>query len=591
MNVARLPGKVGILEVSQYLSEICQERRENLRPTSIAIVANYTLHPVERYLEYRFAISGFWPQVHFCPAGAAIQECLNPDSQLYQAKPRIILASFYLEELVRNWATSEWRAEVVWESLEPMLNSLIENSFAQVVVSTFLEPVAPLLVDAFSQRNATRQIQRLNELLCRFASKRADRMCLLDFNLMLRRLGAEGALDMRFWYLHRAPFRPGFLDLISTHILSHARQIAGHVRKCLVLDCDNTLWGGIIGEAGLGGIDLDPNQYPGSIYYKVQEQILVLQKSGVLLALCSKNNQSDVWEVFDRHPHCLIKRSDVIASRINWNNKADNLKDIASELNIGLESLVFLDDSLYECELIDRVCPEVATLNVPQKLWEYPDLLGNSLCFGERVITAEDRLKTQQYNTEAQRKESRLVATSIEEYLHTLSIEVRINRMQMEDVARVAQLTQKTNQFNLTTIRYTAGDIQALLQSSEVEVMTLSVKDKFGDMGLTNVFIGRMQNSDTMLIDTFLMSCRVFERKIEYAFLKSCIERVRALHSVRTLVAMYRKSPKNTLVENFWSECGFRETERTSNQVTYQIDCDSVRLVPFDHVRVVELYE
>ena len=586
MTTSTPPRVVSVLAASRYLSELHTTGLDHLKAFPIAILANYTLRPVELFINYHFARSGLWPKLYFGLTGAALQESSNADSLLYKSNPRIILVSNHLEANMRDWGTRDWRAETISEPIEKTLEFLLANSTAHVLVSTFLEPSELLISDVLNNNVVTDQIQRLNGMIREFVAKHPNRMALIDFNLILRNLGAQNAIDHRFWYLSKSPLRPAFLNLLSFRILSYANLLSGNLKKCLVLDCDNTLWGGIIGEIGLGGIRLDPNDYPGSVYYKIQEQLLTIQASGIMLALCSKNNEQDVWEVIDTHPHCLLKRHHLVTAKINWNNKPDNIRNIATELNLTLESLVFLDDSPYECGLVNQIYPQIMTLTVPRNIWEYPDLLTSSTVFSARPITIEDRVRTQQYQTESLRQVARIQSSSIEQYLRNLEIIVNVAKMRTEDITRVAQLTQKTNQFNLTTLRYSEADIAAIHKDPSVFIYTLRAKDKFGDMGLTNVFIGRLIAADTIIIDTFLMSCRIFERRIEYAFLQSCVTMLASEKGITSFVASYRKSAKNDIVREFWPNCGYKEIQRTADEVVYQSDSSHLTSLVIDHIKV-----
>ena len=214
---------------------------------------------------------------------------------------------------------------------------------------------------------------------------------LVDFERIIRLLGEEKTIDYRFWYTSKALFKKDFLNAYAQEIVKIAKALKGRTKKCLVLDCDNTLWGGIIGEDGISGIKLDKHIYPDKLYYEFQQNVINLHERGIIIALCSKNNEEDVWEILDNHPSCLLKRRHVAAWRINWDDKSSNIKSIANELNLGIDSFVFVDDSPLECELVKKMLPDVTVLQVPQKLYTYPKILLHDGWFDTLHISEEDK--------------------------------------------------------------------------------------------------------------------------------------------------------------------------------------------------------
>ena len=256
-------------------------------------------------------------------------------------------------------------------------------------------------------------------------------------------------------------------------------MLKGKAKKCVVVDCDDTLWGGVVGEDGLDGIKLDRNSYPGKAFYDFQTGLLHLAERGILVVLCSKNNEADVLEVLDKHPGCRLKRKHLSAWRVNWQDKASNIAEIAEELNLGLDSFVFVDDNPVECGLVKELLPEVTVLQVPQKLHELPSLLFEQGFFDAFRLTEEDHKRAQLYQSESPRRQSRGGFKSVEEYLSSLETVAVIHRMRSGEIPRVAQLTQKTNQFNLHPKRYSERDVAAFADRPDAAVFTLSVSDRF----------------------------------------------------------------------------------------------------------------
>jgi len=330
-------------------------------------------------------------------------------------------------------------------------------------------------------------------------------------------------------------------------------------------DCDNTLWGGIVGEDGRQGIQLDPHEYPGNIHHAFQRQLVQLVRQGVLLVLCSKNNEADVLEVIDQHPGCFIRREHLSGWRINWQDKARNLEELAAELNLGLDSFVFIDDSPVECGLVRQLLPMVDVLQAPKRVYRLPELLRDYSGFFRLVVTEEDRRRTAQYQAQRQREAERSHAGSLTDYLAGLGLVAEIGPALAEEVPRVAQLTQKTNQFNLTTRRYGEGEIARLHEDPDSLVLCLKAQDRFGDYGLTGVAIV-VRKDKSAEIDTFLLSCRILGRRLEDVFLNRVLAAALAAWPVESASAEYLRTRKNAQVADFYERLGFRTTGGDGSQ-------------------------
>ena len=357
------------------------------------------------------------------------------------------------------------------------------------------------------------------------------------------------------------------------------------MKKCLVLDCDNVLWGGIIGEDGIDGIKLDTSN-SGSVYYEFQRVLLTLFNRGVVLALCSKNNEDDVWDVFDKHPNMLLKREHISAYRINWENKADNISDIASELNLSLEHCVFADDSEFEIESVKELLSEVATIQIPLPGKEDPKRVLQDCGYFENLsVTDEDKNRAMMYQAEKKRSESSVVHHNIEDFLKTLEIEISVQPADEINIQRIAQLTQRTNQFNLSTRRYSEADIKRYSQSEDHMIFCASVKDKFGDFGIVAALIADREG-DTCFVDTFLMSCRILGRKIELAFLDTCYGKIVNYWGINKWSAEYIPTKKNRQVEQFWDNCGYEVIRSDDGKKYYEMDEASRKNSKYEHIKV-----
>jgi FkbH-like protein len=355
-------------------------------------------------------------------------------------------------------------------------------------------------------------------------------------------------------------------------------------KKCVVVDLDNTLWSGILGEDGINGIKMGED-YPGTAFRFFQSYLLELRRNGIIIAVCSKNNEIDVLDVWENHPDMQLRRTDFVTYRINWNNKADNIKDIAEELNIGLESMVFIDDNPAERELIKQMLPDVSVPDFPNHPYLLPfftkELTRDYFCIYK--LTDEDYSKTQKYIENAKRVQHGKQFTDMDTYLRSLEIELIIEEMNKYNIARFAQMTQKTNQFNLTTKRYIESDIQAFADAGGW-IYGLRVKDKFGDNGLAGPMIIHI-NEQIADIDTLLLSCRILGKEIEYAFVDYILMKLKEA-GFEKVTAVYIKTPKNGQVEDFYNKLGFMIVESTDNSKKYILELNKKNISISDRYRV-----
>jgi FkbH-like protein len=399
-----------------------------------------------------------------------------------------------------------------------------------------------------------------------------------DLNAWQLALGVERCHDVIKAMAYKQPYSTEFWHLIGSHLGDIVLRESRPTPKCIVLDCDNTLWGGVIGEDGLGGIELGAN-FPGSGYLGLQKAVKSLKERGILLAIASKNNPAEVDDVFTKHDDMVLTPEDISVWRVNWNPKSQSLREIAAELNIGVDSLLMLDDSNYEIAEIGNALPEVGRLQVPDEPALLPDLLATSGLFRNMRVSAEDLARTDMIRQESARKDA-ATAMSREEFLESLELTMEFIEVGEEHVGRVAQLTNKTNQFNVTTIRRTEADIRALIAADDHLVRAMRVRDKFGDYGLVGVAILRADD-DLWEIDTFLMSCRVLSRGIETAFLASLAAEA-AAQAGRTFVGRYVPTQKNVLVADLYPRHGFTETAEGE----FRADLSDITPTP-PHVKVL----
>ena len=410
---------------------------------------------------------------------------------------------------------------------------------------------------------------------------------LIDIDKVFAKISISKSIDLRYYYSSKALYSVEFYKHYSQYIIPVIRSVRGKAKKAIIFDCDNTLWKGILGEDGADRIEMSGKTKAGVVFEEVQNLALDLLKKGILIGLCSKNNHQDVETIIDEHPDMTIRNNNIAIKKVNWNDKATNLKEIAAELNIGLDSLVFVDDSEFETEYIKDTMPQITVLKVPLNLFEYPKLFRDYFSLFYNISqTKEDTNKTEMYIQEAKRVEEKSLFTDIDSYLQSFLLEITIYENSLEHIPRISQLTQKTNQFNLTTHRYTEADIKSFVYEGHYKVFAFDVNDKYGDYGLTGVCIVHLDPENKAAdINSLLMSCRVIGRNIERAFFDCLISRLKET-GIDILRSKYIKTYKNEQVSDFYDKLGFICTKDHDGTKEYEIGLSNLKKQNIDYIKV-----
>lgn len=397
------------------------------------------------------------------------------------------------------------------------------------------------------------------------------RVSILDMDRLVGKYGASRAYDMRMYMTAASPFAVDFLPRLGRAFAATVAAAVLPPKKCVVVDCDNTLWGGILGEDGPEGIAIGTD-YPGSAYRDFQLFLAGLARRGFLLALNSKNNEGDVLSFMEDSPEMILRPAEFAASRINWEDKASNLAELARELNIGLDSMIFIDDSPFECERVKSALPEVQVEQFPANPLDIPPYL-SEIQGVERLAVGEDDLaRAESIRASASRERLRRETPDLDSFLRSLSIRLTIARQDRTAVQRISELCQRTNQFNLTTRRHGVGDIERLMD--EGIVYTMSMRDRFSDYGTIGVAIVDTGSGDRWEIDSFMLSCRAFGRGAEAELLHALLEDAGAA-GVRSVGACYVPTGKNRMTRNFFPDSGFSVTERLDGETRFEIRTDA----------------
>ena len=532
----------------------------------IAVAATFTVDPLVPYLGNELhALGGGTAEITVAPYDQVMQLCFDWRGTIGQDVDTIVVL-WRIEDLLRADFQAVLRGDAgatdrVNDRVDELIAAVaqLRTDFpGAIIVSVPPYPHGP---DAdIRHMAAVGQVGRLHRTIIQRwigAVEALDNVQLLDLDGLQRHAGIVHTLDHRKWYLYRQPFTEAFWSDIGAALGRLVAQQRIAAKKCLVLDCDNTLWGGIVGEDGPGGIHIG-DDFPGSAFRDFQHYLLTLRAQGVMLAVCSKNNEADAWEVFDGHDRMVLKREHLAAHRVNWQDKPSNLVEIAKELNIGLDSMVFVDDSLMEVNHVREALPMVTTVLVPSEVAALPAAIAALRLFDRLSVTDEDRARNDMMAQERDRRETGRKAVSKEEFIRSLELDVTVAPITPRVIERATQLVNKTNQFNLTTRRRDGNEMAALVADPAWIALALHARDRFGDYGLIGICLAQLKGA-TAAIDTLLMSCRVLGRNVEEAFLAAVAEAARR-GGAAALVGTYVPSAKNQMVATFYPDRGFLPT-------------------------------
>jgi FkbH-like protein len=574
-------------KLRKHIQSLSSERKA----IRLGIVHTYTSELLDPWLHFSAALNQLSLDIYHAPYGVTVQEA-GEFSGLSAHTPDITLLLLTVEDLHPDLKlptaciTSSDRTNILREiqsGLHGMIRRFRDGVRGQIIVTLLPNPKPPGLglYDAMAENSEIQWWSQAKGTLANDLRKNFSAVSYLDLDQISVNVGIKNFFDTRLWYSSAFPFATEGALALSNAITSMTAAIHLPRAKVIVTDADNTLWGGVIGEDGINGIALGPD-YPGRVYVDFQKKLLCLQQRGFLLALCSKNNPEDVSEVFQNHPHQLLNDEHFAAQRVNWLPKPDNIASIAQELNLGLDAFIFVDDSDYECSAVRHALPEVEVVQVPSRPVEIPGCLDELARLEIVSLTAEDLEKTAMYTQERLRKTQlqSLTATggSIDDYLISLNMRMTVGIDDSSLVARLAQLTQKTNQFNLTTQRYSETDISGMINSDRFSVYHFSLVDNFGSSGIVGLAIVEQISKKTARLDTFLMSCRVIGRLAEQAFLNTILRNQKS-KGVTEFTAQYIPTRKNSLVENFLPLNGFEQSAQGQYVIRLHHDPDQLNNV------------
>jgi len=575
-------------------SRMARIRRDpELLTLRLAVARSFTVEPVLPLLEAAALLHDVRLEVLVGGFNTYAQDLLDPASGLYEFQPDVVLLAIQTRDIAPElWQDFPQQSETtVAQTVDRVLavyrtwiGSLRSRSEAALILHNLELPAEPEMgvLDAQSSHGQMQTLQQLNIKLAALA-REFPGVYVLDYDGLVSRSGRARFHDERKWLTARMPIAADCLWPLANEYLRFLLPLAGRVAKALVLDLDNTVWGGVLGEDGAEALQVD-GEYPGAGFLALQRAVLSLYARGVILAIASKNEHDDAMAVLEHDPRMLLRPQHFAAHRINWNDKAQSLREIAEELNIGLDAIAFIDDSSVERDRVRQALPDVNVIELPADPMLHARALQDCPIFQRLSLSGEDRERARYYADQRRRREVHEVSASLEDYLRSLETEVTMQAVQRRNIARVAQLTQKTNQFNLTTHRYTEAQIASMLDDAAIRVYEVSVKDRFGDSGVVGTAVTRASGPVTEL-DSMLLSCRVIGRGIETAMLAHIARHARE-RGARRLRGWFLPTRKNGPAQDFYRAHGFVVVDRRERGALWELDISGAVTDPPDWIRM-----
>jgi FkbH-like protein len=539
-------------------------------PIRLAILGTCTVDHLTAGIRVALLRRGLWATVYVAPYGMFQQELLDSRSGLHRFAPTHVLfcqdaanLTAALDNTVDGEQVRAALADTVGE-IRNLWRSARETLKAKVLQQTVMPRQLPLMGSNEHRAAGSRDwfISQLNDALRQCAD--ADGADLVAIDRRIAQDGLRAWHTPNWWHKAKQEIAPGSAPMYGELVARVLAAQQGRALKCLILDLDNTMWGGVIGDDGLQGIKLGQGSPYGEAFLAFQSYVRDLGRRGVILAVCSKNDEANALAPFTDHPEMLLRKPDIACFVANWNDKASNIRAIAEQLNIGLDFCAFVDDNPFERNLVRQELPMVAVPEVSDDPSTYAQTVSDAGYFEALSLTEEDRTRNQLYQSNWEREALKESSTDLGSYLRGLDMRMVWRQFDQMGAARIVQLINKTNQFNLTTRRYTDDEVASLMADPSCFGLQIRLLDRFGDNGIIAIVIGRMQADETLLIDTWLMSCRVLGRQVEEATLNLVVEQARRL-GARALIGEYRPTKKNGMVKEHYQRLGFTVVEEQAD--------------------------
>lgn len=580
------------LELSALLKQVRKNEKKTMNEVGpkIAVLGSCSIQYFVRILRYFLAQEGLYCKIYEGEYDGINMETFDPESSLYRFAPDyVIILPFYTDikivpPLLADEKTVEQFVDTVKDYFVKVWTQISSIHNVRILQGNIVIPPIRLLGNLEYQEWYARNnfLKDVNTML---VEQRLPNVTVVDLEALSCNIGKYNWFDYSAYFLNKAAVRLEYMPEYAMCFVRQIKALQGNIKKCLVLDLDNTLWGGIVADEGWEGIQIDPNNAVGEAFRFFQSYCLALRKRGVILAVCSKNDESIAKEPFEKNESMILHLDDISCFMANWENKADNLLRIAHDLNIGIDSLVFFDDNPAEREIVKQFLPEVHVIKVPADPALYILQMEKEQPFEWLQITKEDLDRTDSYGDNMKRTRLQESFVDYNEYLKALDMRGIVDKVRQTDVARFSQLLNKSNQFNLRTIRYSEADIQAMLTDENTCCLYGKLTDRYSKYGIISCVILRRDN-DVCFIDSWVMSCRVLKRGVEYMMLEAILKIADAMHCI-SIRSEYIKTKKNQMVEFFFESLGFKllEIKQDNGEFRKEYVLDNLNIRPTHFIK------
>lgn len=513
-------------------------------------------------------IRGFDVELFEAEYNQVERQVMDPTSELYEFNPEITIVFQSTHKLLVKYgkADAATKASLADDRLA-FVDTLCKSVPGKIIYYNYPE-IDDVVFGSYSNQvrsSFTYQLRKLNYELMDIAGSNPD-FYICDLSAIQNKVGRDMMFQSSVYVSTEMVLSIEALPLVASRTWDIICAMKGRIRKCLILDLDNTLWGGVIGDDGMENIQLGHGLGIGKAFSEFQLWVKKLKERGIILAICSKNTESVAKEPFEKHPDMVLRLDDIAVFMANWDTKVDNIRQIQAILNIGFDSMVFLDDNPFERNMVREAIPEITVPELPEDPGDYLEFLYSENLFETVSYSAGDKDRTKQYQVEAQRVEQRKTFADEADFLKSLNMLSTVEGFTPFNTPRVAQLSQRSNQFNLRTVRYTDGDIERMEADDAFKCFSFTLEDKFGDNGLICVVILKKENEEDLFVDTWFMSCRVLKRGMEAFTLNTVVEYARA-NGFKRIIGEYIPTAKNAMVEGHYPSLGFEPVADDSRRL------------------------
>jgi len=553
--------------LSHYINKSKEITKKYDKKIRIGILSSFTINGLKEILQVKSTERNISCMIYEAPYNQYSQEILNQDSELYKFSPELtfliidtrnIFGDIFRFPYSISSSDRKKMVENKFHEIKNLIDKFVEKTNSKLVITKLNIPsFSPNgIIESKTEYSFHEMVEDFNNILMKNYIN-SENVFVYDFQTFISKNGEDNVFNYSQFFFGDLKISMEYLPIFGQDLMKYVIGFLGITKKCIVLDLDNTLWGGIVGEDGFNGIKLGPEP-PGNAFMEFQKVLLSLHQRGIILAINSKNNYEDAIKVIKDHPYMILKEEHFASMRINWKDKVTNMKELVQEINIGSDSIVFIDDDPVNREFVKSIFPEILVVNMPKDHSSYVSTIENIIDFSVLKITEEDKNRGKMYFKQKMISELEESTPDLQSFLNQLDLKITIKEVDEFTLPRVSQLILKTNQFNLTTKRYQELDIEKMIQDPKFIVGCVQVEDKFGDNGITGVFIIKKENDKEWIIDTFLMSCRIMGRDIEKGIMTYIKNKARS-NKVKKIKADFLQTQKNKPIENFLPNCEFKE--------------------------------